>query len=48
MITLIRSIRDIALNMRDVTSRNDPHREKLQDILDLCDELSDHFIGDGR
>ena len=48
MITIVRSIKKLAINMRDMTSRNDPHREKLQEIVDFCDKLSDHFIGDGR
>ena len=47
MITIVRSIRELAVIMRDVTSRNDPHRQKLQEIVDFCDKLSEHFIGDG-
>ena len=48
MITIIHNIRERAVGMRDVTSRNDPHRETLQEIVDFCDELSEHFIGDRR
>ena len=48
MITIVRGIRERAVAMRDVTSRNDPHRQKLQEIVDFCDKLSEHFIGDGR
>ena len=48
MITIVRSIQKRASDMRDMTSRNDPHRQKLQEIVDFCDKLSDHFIGDGR
>ena len=48
MITIVRSIRERAVGMRDKTSHNDPHRQKLQEIVDFCDKLSDHFIGDGR
>ena len=48
MITLVRNIRELAVGMRDMTSRNDPHRQKLQEIVDFCDKLAEHFIGDGR
>ena len=48
MITIVRGIRERAVTMRDTTSRNDPHRQMLQEIVDFCDKLSDHFIGDGR
>ena len=48
MITIIHGIQERALAMRDMTSRNDPHRETLQEIVDFCDEFAEHFIGDGR
>ena len=48
MITIVRSIQERVVGMRDVTSRNDPHRQKLQEIVDFCDELTEHFIGDDR
>lgn len=48
MIDIIRSIKNIALDMRKTTSRNDVRHEMLQDQIDLCDELLTHYIDDGR
>ena len=48
MITIVHNIQKLPIGMRDVTSRNDPHRQKLQEIIDFGDKLSDHFSGDGR
>jgi hypothetical protein len=48
MISRIRQIKKLALEMRNDTSRNDSRREKLQDICDLADELLMPFIDDRR
>lgn len=48
MLGIIHSIRNLALEMRKETSTNDSHREMLQDQIDLCDELSNRCIDDGR
>lgn len=48
MIILMRRIRANASDMLATTSRNDPHRAKLQETIDLCDEILDHYIDDGR
>jgi hypothetical protein len=45
---IIRSIKKLAINMRDETSQNDPHHEKLGDISDLCDELIQRCTDDGK
>jgi len=44
----IRSIKKIAIDMISTTSRNDDRREKLQDIIELCDEHIAHFIDDAK
>jgi len=48
MITIIRSIKNIALEVRQTTSVNDDRHEQMQDIAELCDELLIRCIDDGR
>jgi hypothetical protein len=48
MIASLRQIKKLALEMRNQTSRNDSRREKMQDIMDLADELLMHHIDDGK
>ena len=47
-IGIAKRIKKLAINMRDETSQNDPHHEKLGDISDLCDELIQRCTDDGR
>jgi hypothetical protein len=46
MLGIIRSIKNRALEMRNTTSVNDDRYEGLQDISDLCDELSNRCMDD--
>ena len=46
MIDVIRNIREIATTVQGTTSMNDDRHEQMQDIIELCDNLSDHFIDD--
>ena len=48
MIDNIRQIKEVALELRDGTSRNDDRRVKMQKLCDLADELRDHFVDDMR
>ena len=48
MTDAIRSIKRIAIDMISTTSVNDDRHEKLQDIIELCDEHTAHSIDDGR
>ena len=48
MVDVISSIKKIAIDIRMTTSANDDRHDKLQDIIELCDEHVDHFIDDGR
>lgn len=48
MMGIVRSIKNIALDLRNTTSKNDDRYEKLQDIVGLCDDLTDRFADDGR
>ena len=48
MVDVIYSIKKIAIDMRKTTSVNDDRYDKLQDIIELCDEYTDHFTDDGR
>jgi hypothetical protein len=48
MVDVISSIRKIASDIRKTTSVNDDKYDKLQDIIELCDEYRDHFIDDER
>jgi hypothetical protein len=48
MITSLRQIKKLALEMRNETSRNDSRRERLQDICDLADDLMTHHTDEGK
>ncbi len=48
MLVRIRQIKALALEMRNTTSTNDDRHEKLRGIVDLCDEMIEHCIDDGR
>jgi hypothetical protein len=48
MLGIINSIKNLALEMRTTTSVNDDNHERLQDISDMCDELSNRIIDDGK
>ena len=39
---------DIATQLQAESSANNGHREKLQAVIDLCDEATTHFTDDGR
>jgi len=48
MIDHARQIKKIALGLREETSRADDRRERMQDIVDLADDLIMHHTDDGR
>jgi len=48
MIDHARQIKKIALGLRGETSRTDGRRERIQDIVDLADDLITRHIDDGR
>lgn len=48
MTDVISSIKRIAIDMQTTTSRTDDRHDKLQDIIELCDEYRDHFTDVGR
>lgn len=48
MITQLRTISSLAIELRDGTSIHDPRRPKLQTIIDTCGKISDHYIDDGK
>ena len=48
MINHFRSIKRIAIEMCEHTSRVDDRNEKMRDIIDLCDDGIAHFVDDGK
>jgi len=48
MLSDIQRIKAVASELRDTTSQNDPQRDKLQFIVDECNELIIHYVDDGR
>jgi len=48
MIDHARQIKKIALGLQDETSRADDRRERMQDIVDLADDLITRHTDGGR
>jgi hypothetical protein len=48
MIASLHQIKKLALEMRDQTSHNDSRRERMQDIMNMADELMAQQHTDAR